>query len=135
MKRRSTFIDLPVAEIVRRYVAGETALELAISYGVSDETIAGRIREAGTALGGHMRRTRGGPLSSDRHGYLRTRDRANKCAPIHRGCWEAYHGPIPSGHAIHHTDGDRQHNVIENLECMLHGEHTRLHGRNQRRVR
>lgn len=40
----------------------------------------------------------------------------------HRYVWEKFHGPIPKDHEIHHVDGDRTNNTIENLEC-LHKSH------------
>ena len=128
-------IELPVAEIARRYIAGEGVRELGRAYGVCHDTIARRLRTAGVkirprgaALGHKHRRKRGGPLNVDGHGYLRTRDREDKLCYIHRGCWEAHRGPILDGHDIHHVDGDIGDNCIENLACMTHGEHMRLHG-------
>lgn len=46
---------------------------------------------------------------------------------LHRVVWEAERGPIPPGHHIHHVDGDRANNRIENLELLTHAEHSRLH--------
>ena len=34
---------------------------------------------------------------------------------VHRWVWEQKNGPIPSGGIIHHIDGDRTNNAIENL--------------------
>lgn len=46
---------------------------------------------------------------------------------LHRDVWEAHNGPIPNGYDIHHINGDRQDNQIENLECLPKSEHTRLY--------
>lgn len=46
---------------------------------------------------------------------------------MHRDVWEFYNGPIPDGHHIHHTDGDRANNRIENLECVCKHEHAKHH--------
>lgn len=46
---------------------------------------------------------------------------------LHRMIWEHYKGPIPKGHVIHHKNGNKMNNTIENLECMSHAEHCRLH--------
>lgn len=35
---------------------------------------------------------------------------------MHRIMWEAYHGAIPRGMAVHHIDGDVENNHIDNLE-------------------
>ena len=42
---------------------------------------------------------------------------------LHRMVWEHHNGPIPDGAHIHHKDGDRSNNAIENLECLTPQEH------------
>ena len=131
------FIELPVAELAARYRAGEGSPALARAYGVSKKTICSRLREVGVTmrpggpplgskgrLGQHKR---GGPLHDDGTGYLRTRDREGRVCGIHRACWEAHYGSVPDNHDIHHADGNRWHNVIENLVCMSHAKHTQMH--------
>lgn len=46
---------------------------------------------------------------------------------MHRDVWEASNGTIPEGYDIHHKDGNRMNNTIENLECLPKSEHTRLY--------
>lgn len=46
---------------------------------------------------------------------------------LHRDVWEKNNGPIPKGYDIHHKDGDKSNNDIENLRIMLHSDHTRKH--------
>lgn len=127
---RTCPIALPVNEIVRCHTAGTPSLVLAGVYGVSVRTIIRRLNAAGVNLRARKNsrcRKRGGPLHENNLGYLATIDRDGRECRIHRGCWEAYHGPIPTGHVVHHIDEDRQHNAIENLLCMPKGEHSRLH--------
>ena len=45
----------------------------------------------------------------------------------YRLLWEQAHGPIPDGHVIHHINGDRSDNRIENLRCMTASEHASFH--------
>jgi len=46
---------------------------------------------------------------------------------LHRRIWSEVHGPIPSGMAIHHKDGDWRNNDISNLEMMPIPDHARMH--------
>jgi hypothetical protein len=45
----------------------------------------------------------------------------------HRIVWEKNFGIIPDGYQVHHKDGNRLNNNIENLELIKSGEHQRLH--------
>lgn len=47
--------------------------------------------------------------------------------PVHRRVWEEANGPIPEGHVIHHRNGDRLDNRLENLECILRAAHPSRH--------
>lgn len=47
---------------------------------------------------------------------------------LHRYVWEYFNGPIPAGCHIHHKDGDKNNNNIENLVLVKHSKHVRLHG-------
>ena len=126
-------LALPISKLARRYEHGENTPALGRAYGVSQRTIrhrlhaAGvRMRPRGAPLGHTYTRRPGGPLFVG-CGYLRTLDRNGKQCRVHRGCWEAHRGAIPKGYIVHHIDGDRMNNAIENLACLPHGEHTRLH--------
>ena len=132
-------LGLPVAELAQRYAAGESTYELAAAYGVSQMTIWHRLddvgfgmRRCGAQFGnqkrlGHYKR--GGPLHITAGGYLRTNNRRGNICSVHRACWEAYHGSIPRGCAVHHIDGNRENNEIDNLLCMPKSDHAALHNR------
>lgn len=51
---------------------------------------------------------------------------------VHREIWKSVHGPIPPGHHIHHKDGNKLNNSIENLECISQSEHMSLHAKERR---
>ena len=134
------WIELPVDEVAVRYEAGESIWTLGTAYGVDQKTIRHRLRAAGIKLrppgarpGNKNGRRRGGPLCLLGAGYLCTADRDGARCYVHRGCWEAYHGPIPDDHVIHHRDGDRLNNAIGNLSYMTNGEHTALHHKERAR--
>lgn len=46
---------------------------------------------------------------------------------LHRFVWEKESGPIPDGHHVHHRNGDKTDNRIDNLELLSHGEHSSRH--------
>ena len=67
---------------------------------------------------------KGGCVESDK-GY-RIIYKNHKKYYEHRYIWEQNYGTIPNGNIIHHKDGNKLNNDIENLECMTIGEHNSL---------
>lgn len=53
---------------------------------------------------------------------------------LHREVWMYHNGEIPTGYDIHHKDGDRSNNSIENLEMLPEYEHMSLHMSTPERV-
>ena len=45
----------------------------------------------------------------------------------HRDVWEKSNGKIPEGNIIHHKNGNKKDNSIENLECLNIKEHGKKH--------
>lgn len=48
---------------------------------------------------------------------------------LHRDVWKFYNGEIPKGHHIHHKDGNKSNNHINNLECISSSDHSKLHNK------
>jgi len=64
------------------------------------------------------------------HGYMMT----GKKTYLHRMIWESQNGPIPKGFDIHHIDGNKLNNCIENLECIPHSEHLSTHMKSNKKL-
>lgn len=48
---------------------------------------------------------------------------------LHREIWKFYNGEIPEDCHIHHADGDKENNSIENLECISKIKHLSEHSK------
>lgn len=59
------------------------------------------------------------------NGYYRCTTRKQKESLLQRYKWQKERGKIPKGWDIHHIDGDKTNNDIENLECLSKSEHTK----------
>lgn len=46
---------------------------------------------------------------------------------MYRYVWEFYNGEISKGYHVHHIDGDKSNNKIENLECIIGSSHLSGH--------
>jgi hypothetical protein len=52
---------------------------------------------------------------------------------LHRRIWEDHHGPVPSGFHVHHRDGNKRNNSLDNLELLTAAEHMSHHHKGQQR--
>ena len=46
---------------------------------------------------------------------------------MHRVVWEQHFGPIPQGWHVHHRNGNKLDNQVQNLQCLPKAEHHKLH--------
>ena len=62
----------------------------------------------------------------DRDGYITVKVNSKRHM-VHRLIYEYFIGNIPKGYHIHHIDGNKQNNSIDNLECISPSEHNKRH--------
>lgn len=51
----------------------------------------------------------------------------------HHLVWQKHNGDIPLCHVVHHINGDKTDNRLENLQCMPEIEHLQLHDKERQR--
>jgi len=110
------------------YQAGFSLSRVAASFGITRQSAYKMFKRRGFPLRKKQEPLpfvvfQGGRYTLRNNGYY---GRTNgKRTLLHRDMWESAHGQIPAGFDIHHIDGDKANNCIENFECIPKDEHSR----------
>lgn len=74
-----------------------------------------------------------GPTGPYKHGYLMCRVRYTdgeiRNITYHKLLYEQQYGKLPRGMHVHHKNGDKNDNRLENLEALTNQDHSRLHNK------
>lgn len=76
-----------------------------------------------------MMKTKFGRAYIGNHGYytITSKKEGNHNKLLHRLIYEEVHGKIPDGYHVHHKDGNKLNNSIDNLELLEKRKHHSLH--------
>ena len=78
-------------------------------------------------------KTKYGNAKVDNKGYyiITTGKEGNNGKYLHRLIWEDWYGKsVPDGYVIHHLNGNKTDNRIQNLQCVEQRLHKKFHARN-----
>ena len=118
-----------ITEMHTLYTSGRSLQEVATAYGVTRQSVYELFKNNGK----EMRRKKplpyliynGNKYTLRNTGYYgKTNGRRTL---MHRDVWKHSNGQIPVGYDIHHKDGNKENNQLDNLECLPKSEHTQLY--------
>lgn len=96
--------------------------------GIYEVSSLGRVRRVGRANGANKI---GVPLKLQYgwagYPHLILNNRGKRLIPVHRMVAEAFLGPCPEGHEVHHLDHDRKNARVDNLVYLSQAEHAAAH--------
>lgn len=121
--------DEKASELYALYTQGKTLREIGKMYGLSNQSIYSMFQSRNWPTRPQTRlpfvEFNGKKYTRKPSGYYAVTDTSRTM--MHRDVWEFYNGPIPEGHQVHHKDGDRGNNAIENLMLVERSDHSRRH--------
>lgn len=122
--------DIKAQEMTALYSAGFSLAQVAVAFGVSRQAVFKMLKRRGVA----MRTAEPLPFITYQGRRYTIRNTGYYAATsgdrelLHRNVWKDERGPIPEGYEVHHKDGNKMNNTIENLTLLTSEEHGRAHG-------
>src|SRR3990167_280777 len=130
--------DSQYEEMYRVYQSGCTLAEVGDKFGITRQAVSISFKKRGMRCRpvGEKRPF----ITLDERKFSQRRDgyfvsTAKPIVSLHRYVWTKQFGAVPINHEIHHKDGNRENNSLENLECMSSVEHREIHREIWRRAR
>jgi hypothetical protein len=114
-------------EAYRVYLEGYSLNQVAQQLNVTRQCVFKAFKKRGFMLRGVNYQPKqvydGKTFTLRNHGYFSST--TGKRTLMHRYVWEKEKGAIPDNYDIHHLNGIKSDNRIENLECLSKSEHTK----------
>ncbi len=121
--------DDKARELYAIYQSGSTLRQIGEQFAISNQTIHSMFSRRGWPLrnkkASHHQFLGGKKYAKKPSGYYGATDRSRTL--MHRDVWASKNGEIPAGHQIHHMDGNRGNNSLENLLLVDAADHSRRH--------
>ena len=71
-------------------------------------------------------------LNEDGYYIITSRKKGYSHKFLHKLIWEDWYGkPVPDGYVIHHLNGDKTDNRIQNLQCVERSKHIAFHNKSR----
>ena len=116
-------------DMYKMYQSGLSLSEVGMVYGISRQSVYEMFKNHGKIIRAKKKLVHqefnGNKYTMRNIGYL-GKTYGNRSL-MHRDVWEYHNGEIPDGFDIHHKNGDRTDNRIENLEMIEKSEHGKIH--------
>jgi hypothetical protein len=117
-------------EMYNLYLKGYSISKVGKAFQVSRQTVFQRFKRAGMQLRSKALLPfmvfNGKKYTLRNNGYLACTDGVR--SSMHRDVWCFHNGEMPENYDIHHINGDKTDNRLENLQILPKSEHTKLHG-------
>jgi len=122
-------------ELRRMYCKNKSSIEhVANVFFTTPEEVENKLREYGISIREKSIEPRHGTGRNYFHGYIRIKVNS-KWVPEHRYIWEQAHGPLPKGWVVHHLNGKKDDNRLENLVALPRDRHTQNGIKNEAEIK